>query len=124
MYCLNLPYPPSTNRMWRSWRGRVVLSTHGRAYKQEVARIAKEHGVDELKGDLRLRVYLLPKRNKDGTASKTVMDLSNCLKVVEDALQGVCYGNDKQVKSIRLDYGHAVCGGGLMIKIEHLPLVG
>lgn len=115
-----LPYPPSVNRMWRHFRGRAVLSSEGKRYKAEVQRLALAAGAQLMTGNLRLRVKLLPKTKKDGTASAVVIDLSNCLKVAEDALQGVCYENDKQVTSIRLDYGDAVQGGGLVIRIEKL----
>lgn len=117
---VSLPYPQSVNRMWRHFRGRTVLSSEGRAYKAEVQRLAMAKGAELMSGKLRLRVKLLPKTKKDGAASAIVMDLSNCLKVAEDALQGVCYENDKQVESIRLDYGDAVEGGGLLIRIEKL----
>lgn len=117
---VSLPYPPSVNRMWRHFRGRTVLSSDGKAYKAEVQRLALAKGAELMTGPLRLRVKLLPKTKKDGTASAIVMDLSNCLKVAEDALQGVCYANDRQVESIRLDYGDAVEGGGLVIRIEKL----
>lgn len=115
-----LPYPPSVNRMWRHFRGRTVLSSDGKAYKAEVQRLALAKGAELMTGPLRLRVKLLPKTKKDGTASAIMMDLSNCLKVAEDALQGVCYENDRQVESIRLDYGDAVEGGGLIVRIEKL----
>lgn len=115
-----LPYPPSVNRMWRNFRGRTVLSGDGKAYKAEVQRLALAKGAELITGSLRLRVKLLPKTKKDGSASAIVMDLSNCLKVAEDALQGVCYENDRQVESIRLDYGDAAEGGGLIVRIEKL----
>lgn len=117
---VTLPYPPSVNRMWRHFRGRTVLSGYGKRYKSEVQRLAKESGAQLMSGDLRLRVKLLPKMRKDGGASLVVMDLSNCIKVAEDALQGVCYTNDRQVASIRLDYGDPVPGGGLFIRIEKI----
>lgn len=117
---VELPYPPSVNRMWRHFRGRTVLSSDGKAYKAEVQRLALAKGAELITGSLRLRVKLLPKTKKDGSASAIVMDLSNCLKVAEDALQGVCYENDRQVESIRLDYGDAVNGGGLIVRIEKL----
>lgn len=117
---VSLPYPPSVNRMWRHFRGRTVLSGEGKAYKADVQRLALAKGAELMTGPLRLRVKLLPKTKKDGTVSAVVMDLSNCLKVAEDALQGVCYANDRQVESIRLDYGDAVDGGGLIVRIEKL----
>ncbi len=51
-----------------------------------------------------LFVGLVPKMNKDGTASKVILDLDNRLKVAVDALQGVVYHNDNQVKFILSTY--------------------
>ena len=31
-----MPYPPSVNHYWRSYRGRVVLSAEGRAFREQV----------------------------------------------------------------------------------------
>lgn len=35
--CICLPFPPSVNRMWRTYRGRMLLSKVGREYRAEVA---------------------------------------------------------------------------------------
>ena len=50
------------------------------------------------------------------------MDLDNCLKVAIDALQGIGYLNDKQVKRITLEYGTAVPDGGLTITLAILTI--
>lgn len=72
-------------------------------------------------GSVAVRLRLIPKANKDGSASKTVIDLDNALKVALDSLQGVAYENDKQVRSIAAEYGsEPVAGGGLVVEIEEL----
>lgn len=59
--------------------------------------------------------------NKDGSANKTVIDLDNALKVTLDALQGVAYTNDKQVRRIVAGYAdEPAAGGGLVVEIEEL----
>ncbi|GFL08468.1 hypothetical protein TUM15749_20550 [Neisseria gonorrhoeae] len=64
---------------------------------------------------------LIPKANKDGSASKTVIDLDNALKVALDALQGVAYHNDRQVRRIAADYAdEPVAGGGLAVEVGEL----
>ena len=35
MIIVQLPYPPSTNRMWRNNRGRMVLSDEGKTTRQK-----------------------------------------------------------------------------------------
>lgn len=51
-------------------------------------------------------------------ASKTVIDLDNCLKVTLDALQGIAYDNDAQIKKLIAEYGNPVINGGVIIKVE------
>lgn len=113
-----LPYPISANRYWRTFRGMTVVSSEAKAYKQQVAQIAQSSGCLKVSGDVAVYVVLHPKKNKDGSASKTVMDLDNCLKVVLDALQGVAYDNDRQIKQLVAKYGTAVDGGAVLVDVQ------
>lgn len=117
---LKLNYPPSANRYWRLFRGRAVPSADATAYKLHVRKTAELSGVNVTAEPVALEVVLHPKMTKKGEASKTVIDLDNCLKVALDALQGIAYENDRQVRSIRLDYGEPVECGGLSIKVMML----
>ena len=118
---LNLPYPVSANRYWRIWRNKAVRSAEATAYKSVVRRIAQEAGVMPSEGSVAVCLRLIPKANKDGSASKTVIDLDNALKVTLDALQGIVYENDKQVRRIVAEYSsEPVAGGGLAVEIEEL----
>ncbi|EPI5870320.1 RusA family crossover junction endodeoxyribonuclease, partial [Neisseria gonorrhoeae] len=48
-------------------------------------------------------------------------DLDNALKVALDALQGVAYHNDRQVRRIAADYAdEPVTGGGLAVEVGEL----
>ena len=90
MIRLTLPYPPSANRYWRhTRRGGLYVAPEAKAYKQTVAALGLKEGARPLAGDvsLTLRVYR-PQRSGD---------LSNRIKVLEDALRGVAFGDDKQV---------------------------
>ncbi|HFB0469562.1 TPA: RusA family crossover junction endodeoxyribonuclease, partial [Neisseria gonorrhoeae] len=72
-------------------------------------------------GTVAVYVRLIPKANKDGGANKTVIDLDNALKVTLDALQGVAYHNDRQVRRIAADYAdEPVAGGGLAVEVGEL----
>ncbi|WP_447546436.1 RusA family crossover junction endodeoxyribonuclease [Neisseria gonorrhoeae] len=118
---LILPYPVSANRYWRIWRNRAVRSAEAAAYKSVVRRIAQEAGAMPSEGAVAVYVRLIPKANKDGGANKTVIDLDNALKVALDALQGVAYHNDRQVRRIAADYaGEPVAGGGLAVEVGEL----
>jgi crossover junction endodeoxyribonuclease RusA len=64
-----------------------------------------------------LAYTLHPKLTVKGEASKVRLDLSNCLKVVEDALNGIAYHDDKQVVEIHGKIGAPVKDGGITITI-------
>ena len=114
-----LPYPISTNRYWRTFRGMTVVSEEAKAYKKQVAQIAQLSGCIKHNGNVSIDITLYPKRNKDGSASKVRLDLDNCLKVVLDALQGVAYNNDKQVVALTAKYANEPKeNGGVKVCIE------
>lgn len=133
---LTLPYPVSSNRYWVTFpyidrdtkkaKAVTVPSAEAKAYKAEVAWLAKQAGCrepSELPIEI-LTITLCPRMNKDGSASGTVLDLMNSWKVVEDALQGVVYVNDKQIKRIRgpIEYGPPLPKGGLIVElVEYIP---
>ena len=92
---ITLPYPPSANRYWRSYRGRVVKSEEARAYQQKAGWIAKTSGFDCTSNNvsLTLRVYRPAKRG----------DLDNTLKILVDSLKGIIYQDDEQVTIIHAE---------------------
>lgn len=90
---LTLPVPPSANRYWRTFRGHSVVSAEAKAYKIDAAWMAKAAGITEpLAGDVALTVRWYRER-KSG-------DLSNRLKILEDALNGIAYNDDSQIVRI------------------------
>lgn len=132
---LVLPYPISSNRYWvtfpyldkstRKPKAVTVPSGEAKAYKEHVALIALVAGFKQPtdKPIEIASITLRPRMNKDGSANGTVLDLGNCWKVAEDALQGVVYVNDKQIKRIRsVEYGEPIENGALVIDIvEFIP---
>lgn len=89
---ITLPPAPSANRYWRNFRGRMVTSAEARAYKEQAAWIARAAGMEPETGDVSLTVRWYRER-KAG-------DLSNRLKILEDALIGVAYTDDSQIVRI------------------------
>lgn len=85
-----LPYPPSANRYWRSFRGRMVLSAEAKKYKAFVQVALAKWPI--LGGPVALIAHLY-RPQKSG-------DLDNRLKVLGDALNGVAWLDDKQVEEI------------------------
>ena len=119
-----LPYPVSTNRYWRIFRGKAVPSKEATAYKMLVKARAREAGIKPIIGHVSLRITLRPKLNKDGSESKVCIDLDNALKVTLDALNGVAYADDSQIVELYVVKGSAVDGGGLVVSISDLrPLM-
>ena len=89
---LTLPYPPSANRYWRSFRGRIVKSSEARTYQQAVGSLAGGTSTPLHTGAVGLQLnFYRPQRRGD---------LDNRIKVLVDALQGVAYANDKQVTEL------------------------
>ncbi|MCL2872410.1 MAG: RusA family crossover junction endodeoxyribonuclease [Betaproteobacteria bacterium] len=120
MISLALSYPVSANRYWFVFRNRVVLSKEARAYKAEAAAaMARSYPHWRLlTGAIVMRIWLHPKKNKDGSACKRRLDLDNAQKVAIDALNGVAYVDDCQHVDIHTRLGAAVDGGGLLVEIE------
>ena len=53
MIIVQLPYPPSTNRMWRNIRGRMVrCQTEGRTCKANAGLAAKAAGAKVVEHDV------------------------------------------------------------------------
>lgn len=93
---LVLPLPPSSNNLYVNARGKGrILSKQGREYKQDAHTRALLARLPFLHGDVTLcmTVYFPNRRRRD---------LSNTLKVVEDSLRGVAFGDDSQVARIVL----------------------
>lgn len=125
---LEFPYPPSVNRYWRSFRGRMVRSSVAVEYKAEVQRIASAAKLALHDGPVCVEMTLHPPRPKDWAKrmSKDAhwalhvrrIDLDNAQKVVLDALQGIAYDNDRQITAISISLGVPLEGGGLTLSVE------
>ena len=92
-----LPYPPSANRYWRNFRGRMVRSAEARAYIASVHKLLGH--LRPTKDDVAVELEVIRPARRG--------DLDNRVKIVLDALAGPLYENDAQVVEIhawRLDY--------------------
>lgn len=87
---LILPYPPSANRYWRNWHGRMVKSTIARQYQDDIKKRFNVESFHDCMVELKIDLY---RPQKTG-------DLDNFLKVSIDALKGICFNDDKQVRKI------------------------
>jgi crossover junction endodeoxyribonuclease RusA len=110
---LVLPPAVSANKYWRPVRiGKhitIVPTTEAKAYRSEVALLAKQAGAKPVRGRVALTVRMYPGRPQDWAkrAAKdpdgwddTVrsIDLDNALKVLLDALKNVAFDDDSWVR--------------------------
>lgn len=113
---LTLPYPLSANRYWRTYMPKgfkapvTAISQEAKAYKSEVAWLAKAAGVrSPIAGRVEVNVRLYPMRPADWAkrAAKDPLcwddtvrciDLDNARKVLYDALKGVVFEDDRWVR--------------------------
>jgi crossover junction endodeoxyribonuclease RusA len=116
---LTLPYPVSANRYWKAITipGRTMMAPtkEAKAYQATCRAMALAAGMRiPLDGRVALRVDLYPERPQDWAKraasnpdfwDDTVrcMDLGNCEKVLCDALNGIAWIDDKQLRRIYLE---------------------
>lgn len=92
MATFRLPLPPSANLYWRRGARGMYVSEAAREYKTQAGWIARAEGVEPISGAVRLSL--------DVYMTNVRADLSNRIKVCEDALNGVAYHDDQQVTEI------------------------
>ena len=97
MMRLTLPWPPSTNRIWRQWKGRTLLSREGRAYRGEVLAVwlqAQQQGLGRSPLVLSIEAHMPDRRRRD---------LDNLLKAANDAMQAArVFEDDSQIVDLRI----------------------
>ena len=143
MITLTLPYPISANRYWATRvvkmagkpRAMTYVTTEAKAFKDQVAWIAKAAGVRApITGRVAISYTLHPHCPQDALRrmkrdpygwDDTVqcIDLDNAQKVLLDALKGVCMEDDKWVRRITAERGMPVDGGKLVVTIEPISFV-
>lgn len=97
MIRLSIPFPPSTNRIWRHVGPKVLLSKEGRAYRARVAEavmIARVQGLGRAPVVLTIHASMPDARRRD---------LDNLLKAAQDAMQAArLYDDDSQIVDLRI----------------------
>lgn len=111
------PYPVSTNRYYRKFKNIMMISKDGLVFKQIVK--WENCRVKPVADDIKLDILIHPKLSKKGLAYKSLIDLDNSLKCILDSLISIIYHDDKQVKSILVQYGEAIANGGATIKVSN-----
>jgi len=119
MIRLELPFPPSTNTIWRSLRtgplaGRVLLSAAGREYRRAVnAAVAVQNGRrGAISGRVRVGIQLHP-------PTRRRLDLDNRIKAVLDALtHAAVWVDDEQVDVLQVERLEIRAGGLAVVEVE------
>ena len=111
-YSLTLPFPVSTNKIWASHRGRLVISKKYRDFCLAVKEaVTSQLGSNyrPLKGNLSIsmRVHMPDRRKRD---------IDNLIKSTLDALQKTkVFNDDNQVSEIHICRANAVVKGGRFV---------
>jgi len=114
-YRIALPWPPSVNRMWRSFNGRNILSLEGRQYRQKVLATVLQAGRPKtMTGRLVVLIEVYP-------PDRRRRDLSNLEKGIGDGLAhaGV-YKDDEQIDDLRIVRGGLRTGGEVVVTVTEL----
>lgn len=112
-----LPFPPSTNRIWRSVRGRNIKSKQYCDWIELAGHKLNRQKVIEIKGRYHLQIDVGRKRNKDGKISKVHPDLDNLCKAVNDLLEEhKIIENDKLMQSLTMRWTDTIEGARVIIE--------
>lgn len=109
-----LPWPPSINHYWRNYRGRIVVSADGRAYRQTVSYRILEQGIprDNLNCRLAVRIDAYP-------PDKRRRDLDNIQKALLDALvHADVIEDDSLIDALSIQRHDAKDEGEVIVRIE------
>ena len=111
---LTLPWPPSVNKYWRTFQGRMIISAEGRSYRKAVAdQVMIQRGAKHYEGKLRVVIEAWRPDNRR-------RDLDNLLKATLDALThaGV-WADDGLIVDLRIYWADSI-GGMLKVKVSEL----
>jgi crossover junction endodeoxyribonuclease RusA len=111
---LTLPWPPTVNKYWRTFQGRMIISAEGRSYRKAVAdQVLIQRGAKHYAGKLRVNIEAFRPDNRR-------RDLDNLLKAVLDGCThaGV-WEDDSNIVDLRIYWADSV-GGMLKVKVSEV----
>lgn len=112
----NLPYPPSLNRYYRTFQGRILLSREGRLYKEEVAAYALTQRLTPISGPVKLSLAVFRPQKRG--------DLDNTTKALLDALNGITWNDDSQIVEMHLYRGDDKADPRVIGEVQSAPTLG
>lgn len=111
MITLNLPWPPSVNRIWRQGKGRVYLDKKYQSWRDEADKVilSKRREIGPMiKGRFTIQMTLDDRKrlNKNGTRKR--IDAGNRAKVILDCLERMrVIEDDALADSEHIEWGFA-----------------
>lgn len=106
---ITLPWPPSVNRYYRTFRGRMIISKEGREYRKAVQTIEGE----KFQGLVAVEIEAHRPDNRR-------RDLDNTLKAALDALTHAgLWNDDAQIADLRIYWAERP-GGFLTVRVRAL----
>lgn len=121
---ITLPFPPSVNHYYRTFRGRTLISRQGRAYRTQVCSLltpASGLGGNGIRkppsgGRIALAMDAFP-------PDRRRRDLDNLLKCTQDSLAHAgAFEDDSQIDLLVVRRCEVVRGGTVVIRIAEMPL--
>ena len=114
MTTYTLPWPPSVNGYWRSFRNRQIISKRGREFRENAIAAVLEQGRTRTLGRLSVLFRAYP-------PDRRIRDLDNFIKATADALShaGV-WSDDSQIDDLRIVRGECVKGGKMVVEIKEI----
>lgn len=112
---LTIPYPPTINHYLKQGKWGRFLSPEAKAFKAEIKALWFEMGMPRFSivDKLKLEIYVYHPDNRK-------RDISNIIKIIEDALQDAgFYDNDYRICELHVYRMSEICGK-CEIKIERL----
>lgn len=116
MISIELPWPPSVNRVWRNVKGKTLLSAEGRNYRELVGQycLIKRIAGKRLNGRLSVKILVNP-------PNKIRRDIDNLAKVPLDALtHAAVWLDDSQIDELYIRRDEIKKGGFITIQITEL----
>lgn len=93
---IELPFPPSINHYWRTFRGRHVISSEGKRYAVDIQAALLSVGWRRMGGRLGMEIEaVMPDRRR--------RDIDNSLKVLIDSMtKAGAWDDDEQIDDLRI----------------------
>lgn len=112
-YEFNVPFPPSVNGYWRTFRNRQIISKRGREYRLKIREVMQSHGLDKEMLPWRLSVRLIL---EPPTIRK--YDIDNFCKAIFDGLTHCeFWEDDEQVDRLLIKKSGKLKGGNVKVKV-------